>query len=134
VYVYLCWASGSRTALAPYARERYFENHKVMSAVDKLHKLYASTAPPVVWARSTGVEVLNELDAIKAGIIAAAGGQSSTRGGVSFPWEMVASGVEALVGGARVAGAVGGGLRSVAGGILQQLARAASGSDNNRRG
>ncbi len=34
----------------------------MMSAVDKLHKLYASTAPPVVWARSTGVEVLNELD------------------------------------------------------------------------
>ena len=105
-----------------------------MSAVDKLHKLYAITAPPVVWARSTGVEVLNELDALKAGIISAAGGQSSPRGGASFPWETVASGVEALVGGARVAGAVGSGLRSVAGGILQQLARVASGSDINRRG
>jgi len=125
---------GSRTALAPYARERYFENHKVMSTVDKLHKLYASTAPPVVWARSTGVEVLNELDALKAGIIGAAGGQSSTGGGASFPSETVASGVEALVGGARVAGAVGSGLRSAAGGILQQLARVASGSDINLKG
>jgi len=48
------------------------------SAVDKLHKLYASTAPPIVWARSTGVEVLNELDVFKSGIIGAAGGHSST--------------------------------------------------------
>jgi ubiquinone biosynthesis monooxygenase Coq6 len=46
----------------------------MMSAVDKLHKLYARTEPPVVWARSTGVEVLNELDTLKAGIIRAAGG------------------------------------------------------------
>ena len=34
----------------------------MMSAVDKLHKLYSSTAAPIVWARSTGVEVLNELE------------------------------------------------------------------------
>jgi hypothetical protein len=67
---------GLHTALVLYARERYFENHKMMSAVDKLHKLYSSTAPPIVWARSTGVEVLNELDALKAGIIGAAGGQT----------------------------------------------------------
>ena len=33
-----------------------------MSTVDKLHKLYVSIVPPAVWARSTGVEVLNELD------------------------------------------------------------------------
>ncbi|KAH8986109.1 hypothetical protein EDB92DRAFT_1936262 [Lactarius akahatsu] len=124
---------GSRTALTPYARERYFENHKVMSAVDKLHKLYASTAPPVVWARSTGLEVLNELDTIKAGIVGAAGGQSSARAGAGLFWDTVASGVETLVGGARVAEAVGSGLQSVAGGILQQLARAAAGPENDRR-
>ncbi|KAH9975601.1 hypothetical protein BJV74DRAFT_782076 [Russula compacta] len=124
---------GSRTALAPYARGRYFENHKMMSAVDKLHKLYSSTAPPVVWARTTGVEVLNELDALKAGIIGAAGGQSSDRGGPGILWRTVASGVEALVGGTRVAGAVGSGLGSVAGGILQRLTSAAAGSDDHRR-
>jgi hypothetical protein len=60
----------------PYARERYFENHKMMSAVDKLHKLYASTAAPVVWAHSTGVEALNEPDGLKAGIIGAVAGDS----------------------------------------------------------
>ncbi|KAH8997794.1 hypothetical protein EDB86DRAFT_2803395 [Lactarius hatsudake] len=124
---------GSRTALAPYARERYFENHKVMSVVDKLHKLYASTAPPVVWARSTGLEVLNELDTLKAGIVGAAGGQSSARAGAGLFWDTVASGVETLVGGARVAEAVGSGLQSVAGGILQQLAKAAAGPGNDRR-
>jgi len=101
----------------------------MMSAVDKLHKLYASTAAPVVWARSTGVEVLNELDALKAGIIGAAGGDSewSARGGgASFLWGSVAGGVEALVGGTRMAGAVGSSLRSVAGGMLQQVTRAVS--------
>ena len=97
----------------------------MMSAVDKLHKLYASTVPPVVWARSTGVEVLNELDTLKAGIISAAGGRSSASFAPGSPWEMVAGGVEALVSGTRVMGAVGTGLKSVAGGILQQLARVA---------
>ena len=101
----------------------------MMSAVDKLHKLYASTAPPVVWARSTGVEVLNELDTAKAGIIGAAGGRSRVP---SSPWEIVAGGVEALVGGTRVAGAVGSGLRSVAGGIMEQVARVASGKDQSK--
>lgn len=98
----------------------------MMSAVDKLHKLYSSTVPPVVWARSAGVEVLNELDTLKAGIISAAGGRSSASIVTGSPWEMVAGGVEALVGGTRVIGAVGTGLKSVAGGILQQLARVAS--------
>ncbi|KAH9973508.1 hypothetical protein BGW80DRAFT_1307716 [Lactifluus volemus] len=40
----------------------------MMSAVGELHKLYASTAPPIVWARNTGLEVLNELDAFNPGI------------------------------------------------------------------
>jgi ubiquinone biosynthesis monooxygenase Coq6 len=93
-----------------------------MSAVDKLHKLYASTVPPVVWARSTGVEVLNELDTLKAGIISAAGGRPSAGIVPGSPWGMVAGGVDALVSGTRI----GTGLKSVAGGILQQLARVAS--------
>jgi ubiquinone biosynthesis monooxygenase Coq6 len=104
-----------------------------MSAVDKLHKLHSSTAPPVVWARSTGLEVLNELDTLKAGIVGAAGGRSSARAGAGSFWDTVAGGVETLVGGTRVAEAVGGGLRSVAGGILQQFARVAAGPRNNRR-
>jgi ubiquinone biosynthesis monooxygenase Coq6 len=128
--------SGSHTALAPYARARYFENHKMMAAVDKLHKLYASTAPPIVWARSTGVEVLNELDVLKSGIIGAAGGRPSTHtrgGGSGILWDAVANGVEALVDGTRVARAMESGLRSVVGGVMQQLARAASVPGSDRR-
>ena len=101
----------------------------MMSAMDKLHKLYTSTVAPIVWARSTGVEVLNELDRLKAGIIDAAGGDSEScahGGGSSFLWGTVAGGVEALVGGTRMAGAVGSSLRSVAGGVLQQVMRALS--------
>ena len=105
-----------------------------MSVVDKLHKLYASTAPPVVWARSTGLEVINELDALKAGIVGAAGGQSGARAGTGSFWDAVAGGVETLVGGARVAEAVGSGLSSLTGGILQQLVRAAAaGPEKDRR-
>jgi ubiquinone biosynthesis monooxygenase Coq6 len=104
-----------------------------MSAIDKLHKLYSSTAPPVVWARSTGLEVLNELDMLKAGIVGAAGGRSNARAGAGSFWDAVAGGVETLVGGARVAEAVGGGLRSVAGGVLQQVVNAGAGSRNDRR-
>ena len=105
----------------------------MMSAVDKLHKLYASTAPPIVWARSTGLEVLNELDAFKAGILGAAGGQSSVRSSPSILWETVARGLEAVVGGAQVAEAVGSGLKSAAGRTLQQLATAASVPGTDRK-
>jgi ubiquinone biosynthesis monooxygenase Coq6 len=102
----------------------------MMSAVDKLHKLYASTVPSVVWARSTGVEVLNELDTLKAGIISAAGGRSNAGIVPGSPWEIVAGGVEAFVGGTQ---AIGTGLKSVAGGILQQLATVAPVHDKDKR-
>ncbi|KAH8116514.1 ubiquinone biosynthesis hydrox [Phellopilus nigrolimitatus] len=72
---------GSRTALLPYARARYFENHKLLSTVDKLHKLYGSTLPPLVWARSVGLEVVNELDLLKAAIMMTAGSGSGTLNG-----------------------------------------------------
>ncbi|THH08534.1 hypothetical protein EW145_g2651 [Phellinidium pouzarii] len=70
---------GSRTALLPYARARYFENHKLLSATDKLHKLYSSTFSPVVWVRSVGLEVVNELDTLKAAIMMTAGSSSSVQ-------------------------------------------------------
>jgi ubiquinone biosynthesis monooxygenase Coq6 len=59
--------------LIPYARERYIENHTILSAVDKLHKLYSTTSPPIVWARSVGLEVVNELDTLKAAFMMSAG-------------------------------------------------------------
>ena len=106
----------------------------MMSAVDKLDKLYASTARLVMWARSTGLEVPNEVDAHKAGIIGAVGGQSSARGGPKFVWSTVAGGVETLVGGAQVVEATGSGLRTVTGCVLEQIVAAASRPDINRRG
>ena len=94
--------TGSHIALAPYAKERYFENHKLMSVVDKLHKLYSSTLEPVVWARSVGLEVLNELDSVKTAIMMDAGAYSShtklTRRAMG--WDVAAKGVEGLVSGA----------------------------------
>jgi hypothetical protein len=70
-----------------------------------LHKLYASTAPPTVWARSTGLEVLNELAAFKAGILGAAGGQSSAPSRRDS-YGTVARGVEMVVGGVQVSGRI----------------------------
>lgn len=51
-----------------------------MSTVDKLHKLYGLDSAPVVWARSVGVEVLQELPAIKAAMM---GGAGSSEDGVA---------------------------------------------------
>ncbi|KDN52477.1 ubiquinone biosynthesis hydrox [Tilletiaria anomala UBC 951] len=102
---------GSYTALRGYARERYCENQKMLSAVDHLHWLYASPVPlayqhtagygmqeagkepffeeplrafaregfarSTVWARSTGLEVVNELRAVKNAFIRHAGGRSA---------------------------------------------------------
>jgi hypothetical protein len=49
----------------------------------------------VVWARSVGLEIINELDPIKAAIVLSAGGFSQIpREGLSLA-EMVASGVVA---------------------------------------
>jgi len=72
---------GSRTTLIPYARERYLENHTILSAVDTLHKLYSATAPPIVWARSVGLEVVNELDTLKSAFMMSAGATSTFSSG-----------------------------------------------------
>ncbi|CCM01594.1 uncharacterized protein FIBRA_03654 [Fibroporia radiculosa] len=117
---------GSHTALFPYARARYLENHKVMSAVDKLHKLYSSTAEPIVWARSVGVEVLNELDTIKAAIMMTAGSTRNHRQDSQGASRSVAvSGVENLAKGVSALGTMAEGFVDVVGvgvqGILRQL-------------
>ncbi|KAI5120265.1 hypothetical protein M0805_004601 [Coniferiporia weirii] len=93
---------GSRTTLLPYARGRYFENHKLLSVTDKLHKLYSLTLPPVVWARSVGLEVVNELDALKAAVMMSAGSSGTStvkrfERQETTPWAAAARGVE-LVG------------------------------------
>jgi ubiquinone biosynthesis monooxygenase Coq6 len=64
---------GALTSLQPYARARWFPNHSILAAVDKLHKLYSIEAAPVVWARSVGLETVNELGILKSAIMGRAG-------------------------------------------------------------
>jgi ubiquinone biosynthesis monooxygenase Coq6 len=92
----------------------------MMAIVDKLHKLYSTTAEPVVWARSAGLEVVNELDWIKAAVMGVAGARkfnppsSFSSGGQA--WNLAGISTEILAHGARAAEMVGG----VAAGILKQ--------------
>ena len=103
-------SQGSYSALHPYASERYFTNHKVMSAVDKLHKLYSSTFEPIVWSRLVGLEVLNELDAVKAALMMDAGGGQFTKPG--WEWSLLARGVEGIATGLSAARMLGGRIAS----------------------
>ncbi|KZV66285.1 ubiquinone biosynthesis hydrox [Peniophora sp. CONT] len=115
---------GSHTALQPYARERYIQNHSMISAVDKLHKLYSSQLTPVVWARSVGVEVLNELDTLKAAAMLGAGTEHGPSHAGTPGWNMFASGLESVGTGVRVARALGKGLQGVTANALRQAATA----------
>lgn len=65
--------AGSYNALRPYPRSRYLANHVVLSTTDHLSTLYSSQLAPIVWARSTGLEIINELDSVKAAIMGGAG-------------------------------------------------------------
>ncbi|KAF9786394.1 ubiquinone biosynthesis hydrox [Thelephora terrestris] len=123
---------GSRTALLPYTRARWLENHKILAAVDKLHKLYSTTLPPVVWARSVGLEVINELDTIKAALMVTAGGGGggSRMHGGAWGWDVAAKSLENLDTVANAAKVAGSGLVNVVGAGLQQLGNAFS---QNRR-
>jgi len=98
---------GSRTALLPYSRDRYLENHGILAAADKLHKLYSSTFEPIVWARSVGLEVINELDVVKAALMMFAGSDSVRRSKPGRGWDLTATyleGMNGTVDGARFVG------------------------------
>ena len=113
---------GSQTALLPYAQERYLQNHIIMGAIDKLHKVYSTTFEPLVWARSVGVEVLNELDSVKAALMMTAGARKQTIDG-STPWSLAAKGVETLVNSGSTAKNMGGAVSEILGNGLQWLAK-----------
>jgi len=114
---------GSRTALLPYAQERYFENHKVMSVMDKLHKLYSTSFEPVVWARSVGLEVVNEFDSVKAALMMEASGKGL--GGASV-WDMAAKGTESFAAATDAARVVRTGVSGMLGAAVQGLLKTAS--------
>jgi len=105
---------GSYTSLLPYSRDRYLENHKMLSAVDKLHKLFSLTSDPIVWARSVGLEIVNELDTVKAALMLSAGGyrDRSTPGQVGLGLAM--NGVETFARGVNAARSVSAGVLGVA--------------------
>lgn len=117
---------GSYTALLPYAQERYFENHKIMSVNDKLHKLYSTTLAPVVWARTVGLEILNEFDSIKAGIMMTAGStprkeDDPGRAAWSTAFSTAASGIQAAFTATNTIKLVRDGVAGAAVNTLQQL-------------
>jgi len=91
---------GSRTSLADYPRKRYFANHTMISATDKLQKLYGTRLGPIVWARSVGLEVMNEWTGLKGGLMRVAGGSgepSRRHGGDGgLVWMAAGSGMEAI--------------------------------------
>ena len=51
----------------------------MLSATDKLHKLYAVESGPMVWARSTGLEMINEMPSIKMALMGQAGADDGQR-------------------------------------------------------
>ena len=93
-----------------------------MGAIDKLHKIYSTTFEPLVWARSIGVEVLNELDSVKAALMMTAGAQKRTIDG-GTAWNLAAKGVETLFHSGSVAKNIGGAASRILGDGLQRLAK-----------
>jgi len=94
-----------------------------MAAVDKLHKIYTTDFEPVVWSRSTGLEVINELDSLKAAIMMTAGGDPRKPSG----WGVVAEGVKTLEGAVKVARTVGGGIGGMVAANLETLVKRVAG-------
>lgn len=56
---------GQKMALEPYFAERYLPNHILLGVVDKIHKIHTTSLQPVVWARSLGVDILQNLPIVK---------------------------------------------------------------------
>ena len=68
-----------------------------MSSIDKLHKIYRTDNEAVVWARSVGVEALNELDSIKAALMMFVGSDGSGPSSAgSVGWSLAGNAVGTL--------------------------------------
>ncbi|KAJ4470442.1 hypothetical protein J3R30DRAFT_3537535 [Lentinula aciculospora] len=131
---------GSYTALLPYTQERYLQNHTIMSACDKLHKIYTTSFGPLVQLRSVGLEVLNELDSIKVAIMMSAGSVSRTDRPLSYNsdaraamFNIAAQGVENINTVAHVAKVLRGGFEGLAVNVIQNLAKAATHYQQSRK-
>ncbi|KAI9484584.1 hypothetical protein BDB00DRAFT_854504 [Zychaea mexicana] len=60
---------GNIHLLREYASVRYLRNLVMISACDKLHRLYTTDFAPVTWIRSLGLSAVNSLDFVKAEIM-----------------------------------------------------------------
>jgi ubiquinone biosynthesis monooxygenase Coq6 len=100
----------------PYMQERYFENHKIMSVMDKLHKLYSTSLEPVVWARSVGLEVVNEFDSVKAALMMEASGNGLAD---ASGWDLAAKGAENLAAAAHATSMIRTGVSGMLGAAIQ---------------
>ncbi len=82
----LTCCSGSYTAMLPYTRQRYPANHLLLSTTDKLHHIFRTRIPVINWARSLGMDVINELGPVKKALMERAGarpvGDAARDGGV----------------------------------------------------
>ena len=112
------YAVGSYNTLKSYPRTRYIANHAVLSTTDHLSTLYSSQSPLVIWARTTGLEIINELDSVKSAIMGGAGG--SKAGPNASVWGGIASGIEGVGSGVSMLKAVG---EMVGGQVKERLAR-----------
>ncbi|RPB00900.1 ubiquinone biosynthesis hydrox [Choiromyces venosus 120613-1] len=66
---------GSTLSLEPYYSDQYFKNNLMIGVVDKLHKLYGTTFPPVVAVRSLGLRAVNVMEGLKSMIMKQAAGE-----------------------------------------------------------
>lgn len=64
---------GSQLALKPYPKERYTENHLMLSATDHLHQIFGARNGVINWLRGTGLDVINEVGWVKKVFMAGAG-------------------------------------------------------------
>lgn len=82
----------------------------------------------MVWARSVGLEVINELDTIKAALMITAGGAGGgpRAGSGEWGWDVAARGLENFNSAADAAKMVGSGFVNVVGVGVQQLGNALS--------
>ena len=103
---------GTPASLQPYPRQRYIANHGLLSATDKLHKLFARQEGPLVWARSTGMDVINQFPSLKALFMGQAGAAGSNKSSSFSPVSLLAKGAQTIDTAAQVIGFGLAGLRS----------------------
>ncbi|KAF7721063.1 putative ubiquinone biosynthesis monooxygenase [Apophysomyces ossiformis] len=60
---------GNIHLLRSYAAERYVKNVVMLSACDKMHRLFGTDIAPVTWVRSLGLTAVNNMDFLKAEIM-----------------------------------------------------------------